>query len=218
MTQASALKHEARLEPRGLAKSRKSAKKRDAILRAAIEIINVKGYGHATMAEIAANLDLVEGALYYYFPNKQALVFACHCRSLERFEALLAGAQAGGGSGTVKLRCFLNDLLRDSARNGPLLYYGEFSYLDNDQSSHVTQWADRLKGLLEQFLIDGMVDGSIRPCRSHLIVNLLLGMLIWLAKWVPDVEGLTVDELMAAITALTFQGLEVGKTQGTSLA
>jgi hypothetical protein len=30
-------------------------------------------------------------------------------------------------------------------------------------------------------------------------VQLLLGMLIWLAKWVPTVEGVTVDRLMAAI-------------------
>jgi hypothetical protein len=54
---------------------------------AAIEIINVKGYALATMTEIAAALDLRDAALYYYFPNKQALVFACHQRSLERFEA-----------------------------------------------------------------------------------------------------------------------------------
>ena len=214
VTSVSALKRGARELPREMAKSRKSVKKRDAILRAAIEVINVKGYAHATMAEIAAALDLVEGALYYYFPNKQALVFACHCRSLERFEALLTEAAAGGETGAAKLRYFLNDLLRDSARNGPLLYYGEFSYLDADQSRDVTQWADRLKARLERFLTDGMGDGSILPCRSDLVANLLLGMLIWLAKWVPDVEGLTADELMAAITALTFRGLEGIKSPG----
>ncbi|MDI1365802.1 MAG: TetR/AcrR family transcriptional regulator [bacterium] len=208
MNDLSALKRNASEQPRGLAKSRKSAKKRDAILRAAIEVINVKGYAHATMAEIAATLDLGEGALYYYFPNKQALVFACHCRSLERFEALLAKADEGGGSGAAKLRCFLNDLLRDSALNGPQLYYGEFSYLDDGQSREIIQWGDRLKARLERFLTDGMADGSIIPCESRLVVNLMLGMLIWLAKWVPDVEGLTADRLMAAISAFAFQGIE----------
>ncbi|CAN5267431.1 hypothetical protein BH10PSE3_BH10PSE3_24680 [soil metagenome] len=39
----------------------------------------------------------------------------------------------------------------------------------------------------------------------------MLGMLIWLAKWVPDIEGITPDRLMAAIGAMTFQGLEVDK-------
>jgi AcrR family transcriptional regulator len=67
---------------RSLSHSPKSAKKRDAILRAATEIINIKGYALATMTEIAAALDLRDAALYYYFPNKQALVFACHQSSL----------------------------------------------------------------------------------------------------------------------------------------
>ena len=217
MTKLSALKPAARDQPRGLANSRKSAKKRDAILRAAIEIINVKGYANATMAEIAATLDLGEGALYYYFPNKQALVFACHRQSLERFEALLAAADQTGGTGAARLRRFLNDLLRDSARNGPQLYYGEFSYLDDDQSREVTQWGDRLKGQLECFLNDGMEDGSIMLCEARLVVNLMLGMLIWLAKWVPEIEGLTADRLMAAIGAMAFRGLETSNTSDQAL-
>jgi hypothetical protein len=57
---------------------------------------------------------------------------------------------------------------------------------------------------------DGMGDGSITPCESSLVVQLLLGMLIWLAKWVPTVEGVTVDRLMAAIGVVGLQGLKSG--------
>jgi AcrR family transcriptional regulator len=81
-----------------LSHSPKSAKKRDSILQAATEIINVKGYALATMTEIAAALDLRDAALYYYFPNKQALVFACHQSSLERFERVLSQTNEDGGA------------------------------------------------------------------------------------------------------------------------
>jgi hypothetical protein len=37
---------------------------------------------------------------------------------------------------------------------------------------------------------------------------LLLGMLIWMAKWTPSIEGLTVDRLMNAIDAFGFRGLD----------
>lgn len=211
MNELSALKRGARDQPRGLASSRKSAKKRDVILRAAIEIINAKGFAHATMSDIAGALDLGEGALYYYFPNKQALVFACHRQSLERFEALLEAADEAGGSGAAKLRHFLAGLLKDSARNGPQLYYGEYSYLEEEQGVEITQWGDRLKARLQRFLTDGMADGSIIPCEAELVVQLMLGMLIWLAKWVPGVEDITADRLMAAIGAMAFQGLAVEK-------
>lgn len=194
--------------PKPLSHSPKSAKKRDAILRAATEIINIKGYALATMTEIAAALDLRDAALYYYFPNKQALVFACHQSSLERFERVLCETNADGGSGFERLGCFLTALMVDSARYGPLLYFGDRSYLDEAQRDDIATWSERLTVRLERLIEDGMADGSITPCEPQLVVQLLIGMLVWLAKWVPTVEGVTVDRLMAAIGVASLQGLE----------
>lgn len=191
-----------------LSHSRKSAKKRDAILRAAIDIINAKSFAQATMTEIAATLDLRDAALYYYFPNKQALVYACHVSSLERFEQILGEADQAGGTGAAKLRRFLENLLLDWGRNGPQLYFGDYGYLEKAQRDDLDAWSARLSRLLELLLMQGMADGSIAPCEAALVVQLLLGMLIWLTKWAPTVEGLTVDRLMTAIGAVTLQGLE----------
>ena len=193
-----------------LSHSPKSAKKRDAILRAATEIINIKGYALATMIEIAAALDLRDAALYYYFPNKQALVFACHQSSLERFERVLSETNQDGGTGFERLERFLRALLVESARNGPLLYFGDRSYLDESQRDAIAACSEHLTRRLERMIQDGMVDGSITPCESSLAVQLLLGMLIWLAKWVPTVEGVTVDRLMAAIGVVSLSGLKSG--------
>ena len=113
------------IDPKPLAKSRKSAKKRDAIMAAAIKIINEKTFAQATMTDIAASLDLRDATLYYYFPNKQALVYDCHVQSLTRFERLLRAADENGGTGIVKLRHFILALLEDSERNGPQLYFGD---------------------------------------------------------------------------------------------
>lgn len=193
-----------------LSHSPKSVKKRDAILRAAIEIINAKSFALATMTEIAATLDLRDAALYYYFPNKQALVYACHVSSLERFERILGDSDLAGKTGFDKLRLFLNGLLVDSARHGPQLYFGDHSYLDEEQRDAVTAWGQRLTRMLERFIEEGVADGSIVPCEVELVVQLLLGMLIWLARWVPTVEGMTVDRLMAAIGVVSLHGLKSG--------
>lgn len=193
---------------KSLSHSPKSAKKRDAILRAATEIINVKGYALATMTEIAAALDLRDAALYYYFPNKQALVFACHQSSLERFDRVLSETNTDGATGFERLERFLRALLVESARNGPLLYFGDRSYLDQDQRDAISVCSEHLIRRLERIIQDGIDDGSITPCESSLVVQLLLGMLIWLTKWVPTVEGVTVDRLMAAIGLIGLQGLK----------
>ena len=188
--------------------SRKSAAKRTAIVRAAIEIINTKSYALATMTEIAAALDLRDGTLYYYFPSKQALAYECHVTSLQRFERLLRDADVAHVPGSDKLRDFIRGFLADADENGPQLYFGDYSYLEAGQRAEITSWADRLTLMLEQFLKDGIADGSIVACETQLVVQLFLGMLIWLAKWVPGVEHLTSERLMEAITTCSLNGLD----------
>ena len=191
-----------------LSRSRKSAGMRSAIIRAAIETINAKSYALATLVEIAAILDLRDAALYHYFPNKQALAYACHRHSLERTEALLMATDGAGGTGEIKLRHFMRGMLVDAAENGPQLYFGDFSYLEVMHRTAISTWAERLKDLVVKFLKEGMADGSIVQCEPELVVQLLIGMLIWLAKWAPAVDGLTVDRLMSAIDASVFRGLD----------
>ncbi|OYU30613.1 MAG: TetR family transcriptional regulator [Comamonadaceae bacterium PBBC2] len=197
---------------KNLASTRKSEGMRETIIRAATEIINEKSYALATLTGIAATLDMRDAALYYYFPNKQALAYACHRSSLERFEQLLNKSDEAGGTGEEKLRHLIRSMLAESAVNGPQLYFGDYSYLEAAQRKAITEWADRLKTILIRFLKEGMADGSIVQCEPELVTELLLGMLIWMAKWAPSVEGLTVDRMMNAFDALVFRGLERGHT------
>ena len=162
------------------------------------------------MTGIAATLDLRDAALYHYFPNKQALAYACHRYSLERFEHLLRTTDQTDATGENKLRHVIRNMLVDAAQHGPQLYFGDYSYLDAAQRKVISAWAERLRVLLVKFLKEGMADGSIVQHEPELVVQLLLGMLIWLAKWVPQIEGLTVDRLMNAIDASVFRGLERG--------
>jgi AcrR family transcriptional regulator len=187
--------------------SRKSNRKREAIIHAAIEVINVKSYALATMSEIAASLDLRDATLYYYFESKQALAYACQIYSLEIFERLLVDADRNGASGFAKLKLFIEGMLHDAERHGPQLYFGDYSFLADDQRVHVGEWIGRLTKTLERFLEEGIIDDSVVVCEPRVVVQLLLGMLIWLAKWVPSIEGMTFDRLMDSICVASLNGL-----------
>ena len=196
-------------EPRRqLARTRKSQKKRNAIISAAIDILNARTYALATMTEIAAALDLRDATLYYYYPSKQALFYACHLQSMDRFEQFVTLADEEETTGAAKLKRFLFHLIDDSAKNGPLLYFGDYYHLESEHRAAVALRVAELTSKLENILKTGIQDGSIVPCETELIVQLMLGMLIWLAKWVPTVHDLTPDRLFAAITAFGLNGLE----------
>ena len=199
--------------PKSVSNSRKSDKRRAEIIRVAIEMINAKSYAQATMIDIAAALDLRDATLYHYFHDKRTLAFACHRSSLERAQKLLEASDQKGVKGAEKLRHFIRRMLVDSKEHGSLLYLGDYSYLDSLQRKAISDWADRLKSVLTRFLTEGMADKSIVKCEPELVVQLLLGMLIWLGKWVPSVNGLTLDRLIDAIETVGFQGLAAGSVE-----
>ncbi len=192
-----------------LSTSRKAARKREEIVRAAIQIINAKSFALATMSDIAAALDLRDAALYYYFPSKQDLVYACHRQSLQRFEKILQQVDENEATGGTKLKRFVHDLVVDGARNGPQIFFGDHSYLDNAQRDTIDTWGVRLRATLERFIEEGMADGSVAPCEAKLVVQLLLGMLIWIPRWVGADKTMTGERVLAAIDAFCFEGLRV---------
>ena len=190
-----------------ISKSHKSASKRRAIMRVAIDVINLRSFALATMTEIADRLGLKDAALYYYFPGKQALVYACHVDSMERFERLVGEAEASACDGLGKIDLLLKLFLEDSESHGQHLYFGDHSYLAEDDRLALDEWAARLTKRIEGFIEAGIADGSVRMCEAELTVQLILGMLIWLGKWAPSIEGLTAERLLASLSSLTIGGL-----------
>ena len=58
------------------------ARKRIEILRAAAAVFRRRGYHGASVDQIASALNMAPGNLYYYFRNKEEILYACHDFSL----------------------------------------------------------------------------------------------------------------------------------------
>src|SRR5262249_26095754 len=77
------------------------------ILKAAANAVRRLGYNGATVEEIASALHMKKGNLYYYFKNKEEILFACHQYSLDQLMRLLADVQQSSVSPEEKLRCLI---------------------------------------------------------------------------------------------------------------
>jgi AcrR family transcriptional regulator len=76
---------------------KKKAATRERILKAAVQIFSEQGIEKAKLADVADALGMTAPALYYYFPSKEELVFACCADTLDEMIAGIreAAAQAG---------------------------------------------------------------------------------------------------------------------------
>jgi AcrR family transcriptional regulator len=73
------------------------AKKRDAIVTAATDVLNRQGVKGMTLAEVAAQVGLNTTSITYYFRKKEDLAAACFLAGIERIDAMLADASARAG-------------------------------------------------------------------------------------------------------------------------
>src|SRR5262249_61005757 len=74
------------------------------ILKSAAAAFRRLGYHGATVEQIAAALQMKKGNLYYYFTNKEEILFACHQYSLDQLMRILREVQQSGLAADGKLR------------------------------------------------------------------------------------------------------------------
>src|SRR5438270_6870564 len=97
-------------QPRRRRKSRRprnadpKADTRVDILKSAAKAFRRLGYHGATVEQIATALHMKKGNLYYYFKNKEEILFACHQYSLDRLAQLFDEIDTSGAAADVKLR------------------------------------------------------------------------------------------------------------------
>src|SRR3989338_8524200 len=77
------------------------------ILKSAAKAFRRLGYHGATVENIAAALRMKKGNLYYYFKNKEEILFACHQHSLDRLLQLLDEVEHSGLAPAPKLRALI---------------------------------------------------------------------------------------------------------------
>ncbi|MBN1952570.1 MAG: TetR/AcrR family transcriptional regulator [Bacteroidales bacterium] len=85
-------------------KERERNQRRDDIVLAAEKLFNTKGFGKATMDDVAAEAELSKGTLYLYFRNKSELHYAVILAATSRLNDRLSDLSGSPGTGLEKLK------------------------------------------------------------------------------------------------------------------
>src|SRR5512146_2694440 len=71
----------------------KRQRRRVEILHAALRAFRDKGYHATTLDDIAQQLGVRKTALYHYFPDKEAILHACHREGLAELDRIVREAR-----------------------------------------------------------------------------------------------------------------------------
>jgi AcrR family transcriptional regulator len=154
------------------------------ILKSAAAAFRRLGYHGATVEQIAAALHMKKGNLYYYFRNKEEILFECHQYSLERLLALLDEVELSGLPPDEKIRrlivAFVHTILDE--------LHGTALFLDLEAMSPahlktIVAGRDRFDHGMRRVLEEGIRTGAFAEADAKLLSFAILGAVNWIPRW-----------------------------------
>jgi AcrR family transcriptional regulator len=154
------------------------------ILKSAAAAFRKLGYHGATVEQIAAALHMKKGNLYYYFRNKEEILFACHQYSLDRVIELLEEIDRSDGTPDEKLRRLINAFVHTilDELHGTALFLN-LEALSPAHLKTVIARRDRFDHGMRQIIVDGVRTGVFGPCDPKLLSFAMLGAVNWIPRW-----------------------------------
>nr|RAV90790.1 TetR/AcrR family transcriptional regulator [Aerococcus mictus] len=184
------------------------ALKREAVLAAAAHVFAENGYHRASLDEVARTLNVTKPTLYYYFKNKEAMLFACIEHGLEMFRSEASGPSAKAKSGLQRLTAYLKRyaavIESDFGRCAVRISDSELSEPSSRKIRRIKSEIDRE---LRQLVADGQADGSIAATDPQITALALAGALNSIAFWRHQDPDLPVDKTVDEYIHLLVNGL-----------
>ncbi len=191
-----------------MAKAATTGDRRIEILKSAAAAFRRRGYHGASVDEIASALEMTKGNLYYYFKNKEEILFACHDYSLDLLLALTSEVLADGTTPDVKLRrlvlAFVH-LILDELHGTALTL--DLEALSPPLLTRVIAKRDELDKGMRQIIQDGMDQCVFMPGDPKMIEFAIMGAVNWIPKWFDPAGPATSEHIGNAFADYLVGGL-----------
>ncbi|MBI1406220.1 MAG: TetR family transcriptional regulator [Caulobacter sp.] len=185
-------------------------KRKDAVLAAAIEVLNAEGFKGMTLADVAAKVGLTTTSVTYYFRKKEILAVECFLHGLQRFDALVDQAAlepdlAGRLSRLLSLYLDLQARVR-RGEEPPMTIFSDIRALSEEYRGPVSeayrQLFMKIRGLFRAPGYEDL-DALGRSTRTHI----LLEQIFWSVAWLPRYEIEDFPRLQARMFDILAHGL-----------
>lgn len=183
--------------------------KRRAAMRVAAKIFNEKGYHATSLDEIADQIGVTKTSLYYYFKNKENLLYECLRLTYDAGATARAEADAFEGTAFEKL-CLLYTRFTELllTERGAYTTMANIRSLPEENQKELLVRRRQLDRFSRSLLRQAIAEGSIRNVDVRVTSNYFLGAVNWVLRWhteqdersPQEVAGIFIDLLTNGIT------------------
>jgi AcrR family transcriptional regulator len=186
----------------------RSERKRIEILRAAAAVFRRRGYHGASVDQIARALKMAPGNLYYYFRNKEEILYVCHDYSLGLILKELRDVEASGLPPDRQMHrlivAFVHlfiDVLHGTA------WTLEVEALSPALRKKVVARRDRIDKGFRTILSKGIRSGIFAERDTRLTSFVIFGAINWIPRWYDPAGRATSHEIAQTFADYLVAGL-----------
>lgn len=187
------------------------SEQRRKILIAAGRVFARKGYSAATMDEVAAEMGVTKGVLYYQFKSKQdVIVETCRetsGRAADRLEEIVGLAVPVAERMELAIRDLISASFDELAYH--MILMPATRALDKERAAEVRSIERRYERLLITLLETGIAEGSFLKTNVKLTAFTLIQACLSAALWYRDGGPLGHQEIVDGITTQLMRGISV---------
>jgi AcrR family transcriptional regulator len=163
----------------------RSLRRRVEILKSAANAFRTRGYHATSVDDIAQALRMTKGSLYYYFKNKEEILYVCHDHTLDLLLRTLKGIQARDLSPVDKLRSVIVSFveLMTEELHGTAAVTLDLNELSPPLRRKITAKRDRFDHAVRRIIRDGIEKGVFRRVDPKFATFAIMGSINWIPHW-----------------------------------
>ena len=164
--------------------------KRQAVLQAAAQLFNERGFSATSLDDIAARLGVSKPTLYYYVKNKDEILLQCVSKGLTMMLEGIDASRAAGGKAIDQLMTCMQVYARIVTMDfGMCLIRVGDEQLPPESRKELRRLKSAIDQEFRRLVADGVAEGSLQPCDPKMTAFVIAGALSWIGRWYqPDGE------------------------------
>jgi len=179
------------------------------ILDAAAELFYKQGYHATTVQDVADQVGMLKGSLYYYIKSKEDLLYATLEQVITRGDDYLVHKLAGSKNPVDKLRLAMEAEIEYIIQNQVTvgLFLHEFHVLSSQRRRRILAKMRQFENRIVAIIEEGQAAGQFIDVNPRLAVYGILGMCNWIYRWYRRSRGMSLDEIKSVFTRMVLEGM-----------
>ena len=191
-------------------RSRPPRRRQQEVVDAAARVFHERGYESTSIQDIADNLGILKGSLYYYIRSKEDLLneilWGVHDDALANIQRV----EEVKGDALQKVRAFITLHITFNIENLVKMgvFFHDFRSLSKERRQRIIEARDLYDKILRDLIADGQREGLVCPDVDPKMASMAaLGMCNWIYQWYRPRGRLRPDEVAGQFADLVIAGL-----------